>query len=201
MSSAGSVTHWLTLLRAGDHAAAQPLWQRYFQQLVRLARRRLRGTRGRMADEEDVALSAFDTFCRRAKDGRFPRLDDREDLWQVLVLLTGRKAIRLGKYEHRQKRGGGLALREADLPGDADDGPALARVVGREPTPAFAAEVAEECRRRLDRLTEDGLRAVALWKMEGYTTEEIAAKLACAPRTVERKLRRIRLLWESEDAP
>jgi DNA-binding CsgD family transcriptional regulator len=34
--------------------------------------------------------------------------------------------------------------------------------------------------------------------MEGDSTDEIAAKLACAPRTVERKLRRIRLLWEKE---
>jgi DNA-binding CsgD family transcriptional regulator len=32
--------------------------------------------------------------------------------------------------------------------------------------------------------------------MEGYTTEEIAAKLDCAPRTVERKLRLIRGVWE-----
>jgi hypothetical protein len=43
-ASSGSVTHWISQLRAGDQAAAQPLWERYFQQLVGLARQRLRDT-------------------------------------------------------------------------------------------------------------------------------------------------------------
>jgi hypothetical protein len=72
MSTSGSVTHWLGLLKAGDHAAAQPLWERYFGRLVGLARARLRGARGHAADEEDVALSAFASFCKGAEQGRFP---------------------------------------------------------------------------------------------------------------------------------
>src|SRR5262249_29758180 len=107
MPSAGSVTHWLGLLKAGDHAAAQPLWERYFQHLVSLARARLWGAPKRMADEEDVALSAFDSFCRGAAEGRFPQLLDRNDLCQSLVLITARKAIHLLQHERRQKRGGG----------------------------------------------------------------------------------------------
>ena len=55
-SSSGSVTHWIGLLEAGDPAAAQKLWQAYFQRLVGLARKKLRGTPRRAADEEDVAL-------------------------------------------------------------------------------------------------------------------------------------------------
>ena len=53
----GSVTGWLDRLKAGDDAAAQEIWNRYFAQLVVLARRRLQGLR-RNLDEEDVALSA-----------------------------------------------------------------------------------------------------------------------------------------------
>jgi DNA-binding CsgD family transcriptional regulator len=34
--------------------------------------------------------------------------------------------------------------------------------------------------------------------MEGYTTEEIAAKLGYVPRTIERKLRLIRAIWTRE---
>jgi hypothetical protein len=41
-------------------------------------------------------------------------------------------------------------------------------------------------------------RAVALWKMEGYTSEEIAQKLGCVGRTAERKLRALCGLWEKE---
>jgi DNA-directed RNA polymerase specialized sigma24 family protein len=73
--------------------------------------------------------------------------------------------------------------------------------VGREPTPEAASLVADECRRLLARLKTDELRTIAVWKMEGYTNEDIAAKLDCAPSTVERKLQRIRGQWEAEVAP
>jgi DNA-directed RNA polymerase specialized sigma24 family protein len=149
-----------------------------------------------VADEEDVALSAFDSFCRGAEKGRFPRLEDRDDLWQLLVMITARKAADLVEHERRQKRGGGLVLDEAML-GDPDQA-GLAQIVGSEPTPQFAAQVAEEYERLLDRLGSAELRSVALWKMEGYTTDEIAGKLACVPRTVERKLRMIRSIWREE---
>jgi DNA-directed RNA polymerase specialized sigma24 family protein len=191
--SPGSVTVWLAALRVGDPLAAQRLWEGYFQSLVDLARRKLLGRPRSVADEEDVALSAFDSFCRGAASGRFPQLADRDDLWQVLVVLTARKAYRLIRHEARQKRGGG-AVRHLSVLADEEAG--VLEVVGPEPTPEFAALVAEECRRLLDGLGNDELRSVALWKMEGYTTDEIAARLGCVPRTVERKLRVIRGLWD-----
>src|SRR6202034_1431934 len=91
----GSVTRWIGDLKAGGAAAAQPLWERYFDRLVRLARNKLRARPRRAAveDEEDAALSAFDSFCRGAARGRFPRLTDRDDLWRLLVVLTVRKAL------------------------------------------------------------------------------------------------------------
>jgi DNA-directed RNA polymerase specialized sigma24 family protein len=204
MSSPGSVTYWIRQLKADDQAAAQPLWEGYFQRLVGLARKKLQGTPRRAADEEDVALSAFDSFCRAAEQGRFPQLHDRRDLWQLLVLLTARKACDLVQYEHRQKRGGGTVLDEAALPGPSSSSAGeagLAQIIGAEPTPAFAAQVADECRRLLDQLGDAQLRAVALGKLEGYTNEEIAAQLGCGLRTVERKLDRIRSLWAQEIKP
>jgi DNA-directed RNA polymerase specialized sigma24 family protein len=201
MPSDGSVTHWLQQLREGDAAAAQPLWERYFRRLVGLARARLRDTPRRAADEEDVALSAFDSFCQGVEAGRFPRLDDRDNLWRVLVALTARKAIDLTRTERRRKRGSGGVLDEAAL-GDGPAGAvaALEDFVGREPTPEFAAELAEECRRLLDLLPDAGLRDVAVWKMEGFTNAEIAERLGCGLRSVERKLRLIRAAWEKEGA-
>src|SRR5919198_391675 len=109
MAREGSVTRWLGPLLAGDPAAAQQLWERYFRRLVGLARTKLRGAPRRAADEEDVALSAFDSFCRHAERGRFPQLDDRHDLWRLLVTITARKALYLIRDEHRLKRGGGAA--------------------------------------------------------------------------------------------
>jgi DNA-directed RNA polymerase specialized sigma24 family protein len=192
-----SVTRWLGRLQAGDRAAAQPLWERYFGRLVAVARARLQGAPRGMADEEDVALSAFDSFCRGAGRGRFPQLADRDDLWKLLVVITARKACHLVRDEQRLKRGGPAG--EAPRPGD--EAPDLEAVVGAEPSPEFAAQVAEETQRLLAALGDDDLRRVALAKMEGYTVEEIAARLGCAPRTVARKLALIRKEWEEEGGP
>jgi DNA-directed RNA polymerase specialized sigma24 family protein len=198
MSSRGSVTGWLDLLKAGNQAAAQQLWARYFSALVKLARKNLRDLPRRAADEEDVALSAFDSFCRAAEQQRFPRLDDRQDLWQVLALLTARKVTAQQRHQQRKKRGGGAVLGESALVNLDSQAQGMDQFFGKDPTPQFVVEMAEEYRRLLDSLGDDRLRLVAVRKMEGHTTEEIARELGCDPRTVERKLRSIRKLWEHE---
>ena len=201
MSATGSVVSWLARLREGDAGAAQHLWEQYFARMVGLARKRLRGARRREADEEDVALSAFDSFCRGAEQGRFPRLGDRDDLWQLLVVITARKAIDLRQREGRQKRGGGQVGGESVL--DAllgpDGGAGIEQVVGNEPTPAFAAQVAEECQRLLDKVGDDNLREIAVWKLEGHTNAEVAARIGCAEVTVERRLGLIRSVWKAHE--
>ena len=108
--SNGSITRCVGDLKAGDHAAAQVLWERYFDQLVRLARRKLAIARraGADEDEEDAALSAFDSFCAGLAGGRFPRLEDREDLWRLLVVITARKASAQVDRRRALKRGGDL---------------------------------------------------------------------------------------------
>jgi DNA-directed RNA polymerase specialized sigma24 family protein len=200
MSSAGSVSRWIDQLQAGDPTAVECLWGRYFERLVALARTQLRGAPRRAADEEDVALSAFDSFCRAAERGRFPELLDRHSLWRLLVTITLRKANALRRNEQRQKRGGGEVLGETELQGAADSAAdvGLEQLLGREPDPELAAQVAEECRRLLGRLEDAALQSLALLKMEGYTNDELAARLGWGLRTVERKLRLIRTLWKEE---
>lgn len=200
MASEGSVTRWVGQLQAGDPAAAQQLWQRYFQRLVELARTKLRGSSRRVADEEDVALSAFDSFCRRAEQGRFPHLLDRDSLWRLLVLLTTRKASHQRRDQRRQKRGGGVVIQN-ETHGEDEDGAILDQIVSREPTPEFAAQVAEECQRLLRILEDPELEAVALARMEGYSVEEIAQQQGYAPRSIKRKLQLIRAIWEKEMEP
>jgi DNA-directed RNA polymerase specialized sigma24 family protein len=192
MSSAGSVTVWLEAMKAGDPVAAQRLWEGYFQKLVGMARQKLNGRQCAAADEEDVALSAFESFCRAAANNRFPQLHDRQDLWQILVLLTIRKTSHLIHHERALKRGGGSVRQLSAL---EEAGRELS---GGEPTPEFAAQFAEEYRRRLEGLSAD-LRQVALAKMEGYANAEIAARLQVVERTVERRLELIRKLWHQEE--
>jgi DNA-directed RNA polymerase specialized sigma24 family protein len=203
MSSPGSVTLWIAQLKAGERDAVQPLWQNYCRRLTARARRRLAGVPRRAADEEDVALSAFDSFCRAAEQGRFPQLHDRDDLWQLLLVLTDRKACDLANYERRDRRGGGWVVDEAALPQESEspENAPLDEVQSLEPSPSFAALAAEEFRRLLGVLGDDDLRHVAVRKMEGYTVEEIAAQLGRVPRTVKRWLRLIRQTWGQELAP
>ena len=196
MTSDGSITRLIGRLKAGDRGTSQRLWEAYFGRLVGLAHARLRTAARGGADAEDVALSVFDSFFRRAELGQFPRLHDRDDLWRLLFVLTVRKAVNLAHHEGRQSRGGGRVRSLSDLEGLGAAEPADA-----EPSPELAAQMAEECRRLLGRLGNPTLHAVAVWKMEGYTNREIAAKLDCVEQTVERKLRAIRRAWSTEESP
>jgi DNA-directed RNA polymerase specialized sigma24 family protein len=165
---------------------------------VTRARHKLGGLRRAAADEEDVALSAFDNFCRAAEQGRFPDLADRDDLWQLLLLLTDRKAIDLVRRERSDKRGSGKLVEEAAGRDSSAGEGALARMVDREPSPEFAVQCAEECQRLLGLLGDAQLQRVAVLKMEGYTLAEIAAQQRVVPRTVKRWLQLIRQMWEKE---
>lgn len=200
MSQPGSVTHWIVALKEGDLAAARPLWQRYYRQLIVLARNKLRSSRRREADEEDVVQVAFQSFFHAVSEGRFPELNDRDGLWKLLVVITAKKAMKQLAYEQRLKRGGTAGETLGIYTVGTDDA-ALAQFVDAEPTPEFAAQVADECRRLLAGLGDESLRHVAVWKMEGYGNDEIAKKLACSRRTVARKLEAIRIVWSEEQAP
>ena len=206
MFEPNDVTRWIVRLTDGDETAAQAIWEQYFDKLVRLARKRLERAPRRVADEEDVALSAMHSFYQGAVAGRFPRLNDRHDLWKLLVTITVRKAMAQTRRQYTQKRGGGdvrgesVFVRPGDLMrgDDADQERGIAQILGEEPTPEFACQVAETCRQLLDRLDDEDLKTVALYKMEGYSNEEVAEAMDCAVRTIERKLARIREKWERE---
>ena len=193
MNPDATVTQWIQQLKAGHSSAVQKIWEGYFEKMVRLARHRLAEGPRAAADEEDVALSAFDSFCRGAKAGKFPQLVDRDALWPLLVAITSHKLIDMRRREGRQKRGGDWKRLDA---GDAENSvAALDELVSRDPTPQFACQMAEEFRRLLDSLGDETLRSIAVWRLEGEGIDEIAARLNCVPRTVLRKLERIRTIW------
>ena len=199
--SDGSVSIWIDDLKNGDELAAQKLWERYWESLVRMARGKLGGAPRRVADEEDVALSAFNSFCAGVAKRRFPTLEDRENLWPLLLTIVERKAWRQIGHEQRQKRGGGQTRGESVLHGADSSNAAggIDRMPGREPTPEFAAEVAEGLQQLLDSLDDDLLRQVATLKMEGYTVDEIGQRAKLSTRTVKRKLGLIRSIWSQEE--
>jgi RNA polymerase sigma factor (sigma-70 family) len=179
-----SITRLIRAAQDGSNSAVRPLLAAYFDRLVHLASKRLQNLPGMGGYDEDVALRSFLSVYRRLRDPARPLdLAGRDDLWRLLATRTISRAIDLIRQHHPE-----------EVPGDED----VSQLLTREPTPEEAAEVADECRRLLDSLPEPELRQIAVWKVEGYTHEEIAARLDCVPRTIERKVSRIRLLWKHE---
>ncbi len=226
MGADQTVTVWIEQLRRGRESAAQRLWELYFSRMVRLARKRLESARRGVADEEDVALSAFKSFCLGAQNGRFPQLMDRDSLWPLLVAITANKSVDLIRHENRQKRGGtggtggtggdraGVGAGSSDGDSGSRDGSPenglrtrgeavdISELLSTEPTPELASEFAElfeRLMRKLDEADDPELKLIAVRRMQGESAAEIAADLGCVKRTVERKVTLIRRLWENAD--
>ena len=200
MSDLNSVSQWLMGLKAHDEVAAAQLWQRYYRRLVGLACKKLRDAPRRVADEEDVVLSAFQSFCRRAQANQFPDLRDRNDLWHLIVCITERKAYDQLKAQRRKKRGGGRVGGESAVRGNdaSQDAGGFDQLAGRQPTPEFAAETAEAVERLLGLLDDEELRRIALLKLEGFSNAEIATEIGRSLPTVERRFKLIREIWKGE---
>ena len=190
------VSQLMLHLAKGDSDVAEKIWNDYFGKMVKLARRKLDGMPNRDADEEDVAISAMNSFYQGLVRHKFEHLHNRDDLWKLLVTITVRKATAKRRSHFSQKRGGGLTRGESVFKQQEAKHDGLAHIIGTEPTPELAVSVAENCRMLLEQLPNETIRQVALWTLEGYRTEEIAEKLGCVRRTVERKLECIREIWD-----
>ncbi len=212
----GSFVDWIARLKSGDEAATQTLWDRYFPRILEVAKRSLRKSTSRVQDEEDVAMLVLKSLLTGMKTDRFPAIDHRDQLWRLLMVITTRKAASIIEQDRRLKRGGGdvrgdsvmihsdfaetgVLRRDSSviLTGRGDSGVlrGFDRLDGGHDRPDIDALVADETRGLLSLLPDEGTRQVAQLKMEGLTHDEIAAKLSCNVRTVERRIKVIRELW------
>lgn len=193
-SEPGSKGILLQQLKPGDQQASSEIWKRYIEQLLPLARKHLRGLRNSVVDEEDVFVSVFGRFFRAGQEHRFAKLENREDLWQILLVLTERRAADHYRRTNAQKRGG--AFRSDDTgPVAGDRANEILQLAERGPTPKFAVTFAEELEAALRQIQEPSTQQAALLRMEGYELKEIAEKLGISLSSVERKLRVVRHLW------
>jgi DNA-directed RNA polymerase specialized sigma24 family protein len=184
-------------VRDGDDDAIARLWGDYYQQLVRIAAKRLPANLRRSGDEEDIALSAFNSFIAGIRKDSFPDLSGRDNLWGLLITLTGRKVHAHLRYQTRQKRGGGSVRGESvflDHAGDLKAG-GIGGVTGETPSADIHAELAEACERLLDQLDDEQLKQIAVMRMDGFLVDEIANRLGLSKRAVERRLQLIRRTW------
>lgn len=188
MPDENDVSHWIDQVKEGDSYAATELWHLYFDRLVRRVHNHLRGRNRGVSDEEDIVVSVFESFYRAAEQGRFPELSDRDDLWRLLLKMSARKVIDKRRHDERKRRGAG----ERPVSLDGGDDAAVIEVIGDEPTPEMVLSMAESLDRLLSHLGDGQLREIAIGKMEGFSNAELADRLNCSERTIERRLHLIR---------
>ncbi len=202
MSQPHSISQWLHSLKAGETAHVQELWDRYRAKLVEIAGRRLAGRSKVVADEDDVVQSVFISLCRGAVEGRFNDVNNRDELWWLLLAITKQKAVSLIRRSDAAKRGGRRVFTEADYGGTDTNGSrgrfSFDQLVGQCPTPETITILEEECQRLFHLLPNTDLINIAKHRLEGYSVPEIAVILAISKRSVERKLGLIRNAWAEE---
>lgn len=202
MSSENPITLWMDELRNADAAAAQKLWNHFVSRLCDAVRTKLRPETRRVYDEEDAALSAFHSACAGIAAGRFPDLQDRDSLWHLLLAITVRKVAHRHRYDQRARRDVRRTFSDSVfLPSGEDSACAGARTIAsREPAPEFTAEFVETCGMLFNSLDDPALRQVVHLRLEGHTDAEIADRLTCSRRTVQRRLEVIRRHWDRLEA-
>ena len=178
-----------------DSVAVDRIWYQYFDRLVRAVRARLHGSNRAVSDEEDIALSVFDSFYDAAQQGRFPDLSDRDDLWRLLLRMAARKVVDKRRRDQRQRRGGDVRVHSLDHPVDDEK---VIEAIGDEPSPEIALMMQETVERFFDQLGVGPLGEIAGAKLEGYSNAEIALRFGCSERTVERRLHLIREKCQQE---
>lgn len=191
-STTTSVTQAFEQLRQGDIAAIETIWHKYLPRLLALARKTMNGRLSRISDADDAVQSAFLSFWRRAERGDFTGDWNRNDLWNLMAKITVRKSLNQVRHERAAQRGGGRVVGEEAFGADDSDGPGLDHALEQMPVQEFDLRVEE-----LLNMLDDELREFAMLRMMDYKNREIAELLDCTERKVERKLEKIRAIWQS----
>jgi len=179
---------------------AQRIWDEFFPRLKRFAQKKLRSMSQRVYDEEDVALSALNSFFRGCAEGRFKDLDGDEEMWRLLVTITARKITAQRRKQLAAKRGGGNVRGESAFMGVCDSriNQGLAQIMDKSLTPQSTDAIVEACRELLEALPNEQLRATALMRMEGYSNKEISADLECSVARTKQRVAQIKKLWSRQ---
>ena len=192
----GSITAALHDLENMDAQAAQLLWDRYFERLCAFSEGRIYRRHRRLVAPEEIASDAFLALVHGVQQKKFEKVRNRDELWQMLTLIASRLIIQAHKHHGREKRGGRFK-RMSGSNSSSSTGHSLVDFLQDDITPDSIVELEELSQGLLELLPSDQLRQIALWRMAGYSTAEIATELNCTGRTVERKLAMIRTIWNS----
>jgi RNA polymerase sigma factor (sigma-70 family) len=182
--------HWEQLivgLRAGEPEATRLFCQQYGPLLEDLADKNLPPGLRRRVGTDDVAQSACRTFLRRVNLGQF-HLEDSTSLWRLLCAITLTKVREQTRFHMAQRRG--LQQEQALAADGSSSSEGDFGLAARGPTPAEAAEFADQFQRLISTLDEEEQQVLDL-KLQDCTNEQVAERLGCSERTARRILKRV----------
>ena len=194
-----SVTDWITQLRNGHSSACDKLWPFYLQRLTSLICQKLETSRTEVSDEEDVLIDTCEVCFRKIKEGNYPNISSRHDLWRLLTKIATRKSI--DQIRRSRKGVDRLRLDSTHVTNNSGIGTEynhIDNLPGAEPTPEFAAMVADESRHRLNQLPTKMVSVVKL-RLQGFTLKQITEKTDVSLPTVQRYLSYVREIWSEDE--
>lgn len=183
----------LEQVRQGNEQAATELFDRFVDRMIDLARSRISPRLARRLDPEDVVQSAYRSFFRNARAGRYD-LRESGDLWRLLAAITLNKVRMQTRRHTAQKRAIGA---EEKATGSELRWGVPVEAVAREPMPVEAAALLEETQRMMNRLPPL-YRKVLQLRLQGLSVEETAKQAECAERTVQRAVEGARTRLEQQ---
>jgi len=185
----------LDAMQKGEDWAFDMFFKSHYERLVQFAKKKIGSFPLRTFDEEDVALSAINSLFNCLRENRFEAQNSIE-LWQILIAITKNKLINRREREHAQKRGGGKVRGDSIWTQAGDN-----NIFHEQPdtrqnkTPDAQVELLETTDWLFQQLEDDKTREVARLLLEGYRINDIAEKLNCVRRTIERRIVYIRKMW------
>jgi hypothetical protein len=177
----------------------EALWSLYYERLKDVVRGRVHSIKRPVANESEIALSAFHSLVQylRAKDQ--PELPNQNEIWYLLKRIAFRKASRTKKHLLAKRRGGECVT----FPGAGLDNQ-LTSHNGSSSNNKTAIPVAAEIEAEdwfnalIKKLPDEKHRNLIYLKLEGYTFCEIAEILQMSTRTARRIAAKIQANWQQE---
>jgi len=189
----GSVTRWIEQMRGGDSIVVHALAERYFKKLGDAARRRLHKINQNLHDEEDVANFVLEAVFRNIAQGRYPDLQDRDDLWFLMLAITQRRISSILKRDRRQKAQPSSLTSLTELL-EIYEGELSDLAVDSDPE-QIAIEIGDCWQELMRILPNDEFRKIARLKLDFYSNRQISSMLKLTSKYIDRKVVEIQRLW------
>ncbi len=191
VSTSHSVTAWIESLKQGDPTAAEAIWTRFIARVKAMAHDKIQNVPARFGDHDDLAQNVFAAVFDGIQNDRFRQIDSREDLWQILAMVTARRSADLWRKAVSSSESGESAIVRPDSGANAS----FADIMGQVSDELLVDSIGLAGSELMQSL-EPKLQSVAMLRFKGHSNREIAEQIGRSVKTVERYMKMIREKWD-----